>query len=119
MIIGISYSQVLKRYIITVDIRYIPYSLKILTAFWHGLTSNESMLRFWVVASVFLITLFLGRVGRVSPDSKTSSGKSKLFRVRANKAAQTTNTYLRTWMIDRSLIPGWKPAQEVHVDLKI
>lgn len=92
MTIGISYSQVLKRYITTIDIGYALYSLMILAALWCGLTSNESMLRFWVAASVFLITLFLGRVGRVSPDSKTSSGKSKLFRVRANKATQKTKT---------------------------
>lgn len=32
MIIGISYSQVLKRYITTIDIRYVPYPLTILTA---------------------------------------------------------------------------------------
>jgi hypothetical protein len=29
------------------------------------------------------------------------------------------DTYLRTWVIVMSLIPGWYPGHEVHVDLNI
>lgn len=61
------------------------------------------MLRFWAVASVFLTIFFLGRVGRMSPGSKTSSGKSKLFRVRAHKATQKTE-HLLAHMNDRQIV---------------
>lgn len=36
------------------------------------------MLRFVAPVSAFLTTFFFGRVGRVSPGWKTSSGRSKL-----------------------------------------
>lgn len=65
------------------------------------------------------MTFFLGRAGRDSPGSKTSSGKSKLSKVEPWISSRIRKTYLRTWMIDKSLIPGWNPGHDMHVDLKI